>query len=372
MGSNQLYQRSGRKIAMQPFHRIKSFFIGRFFSLLLFIFCFDSVMSAPVDSVGQEQVTQLIALMSDIKNENYVRSTDTVKLIQIDEEIIIENGECFNCHGQAKYEYFNTWDEKNVHALMNPYYVLDSLTFYEANHGNFRCIDCHSADYTDWPHDGELRMEWISTCMDCHEDDEDYADYHFTSVNEEFELSVHADKFEDAFTCWACHDAHSYKVNARDNMSVADVIVYDNGICLNCHSGNDKMILLSDNQPDIIKVHEWLPNQKLHFQTVRCIECHTQINDSLLVAHNIQPKEDAVKRCVSCHSSNSLLSASLYRYTLTSKYEPFGFINPAVLETAYVIGATRNKYLDFVSLMLFGLTVLGIIIHIVLRIVSMI
>ena len=43
-----------------------------------------------------------------------------------------------------------------------------------------------------------------------------------------------------------------------------------------------------------MQTHEWLPNETLHFQNVRCIECHTQINDSILVAHLVLPKEKAL------------------------------------------------------------------------------
>jgi hypothetical protein len=44
-----------------------------------------------------------------------------------------------------------------------------------------------------------------------------------------------------------------------------------------------------------MKTHEWLPNQQLHFGSVRCIECHAVIQKDILVAHQIKPKEKAVK-----------------------------------------------------------------------------
>jgi len=287
---------------------------------------------------------------------------------EIEQEVIDDNGICFNCHGGKKYTYFNTWDERDVNALMNPYYVIDSLVYYDANHKTFRCSDCHSPDYETFPHDGELRMEWISTCMDCHEGDDDYKKYHFETIQEEFAKSAHSDKYDDVFTCWMCHDAHSYKLNARSELPIEDVIVYDNAICLGCHVGADRLSLLSDKEFDILEDHEWLPNQRLHFQNVRCIECHSELNDSLLVAHKILPKDDAVKKCVECHTTNSLLTASLYKFRLMNKYKPYGFSNPEILEVAYVIGATRNYFLDTISIVVFLIIMVGILIHASLRI----
>ena len=81
-------------------------------------------------------------------------------------ENVIENQKCFQCHGKLFYYYYNDWIEKDVRARMNPYYVLDSVEFYTSNHPTFNCVDCHSMDYEEFPHDGTLRMEPIYTCMD--------------------------------------------------------------------------------------------------------------------------------------------------------------------------------------------------------------
>jgi hypothetical protein len=130
--------------------------------------------------------------------------------------------------------------------------------------------------------------------------------------------------------------------------------------------------LISDKpKPNIIDKHDWLPNQSRHFQNVRCIECHARAADSLLVPHNIQPKEKAVKMCVECHSKNSLLLESLYHYNRSKiNATSLGFENEIILNSSYVIGANRNSYLNIISLIIFALVLGGILMHVTFRIVK--
>ena len=159
-----------------------------------------------------------------------------------------------------------------------------------------------------------------------------------------------------------CHDAHSYKVKAT-------TIEYDNSICLSCHANNKKYnLILNKHNPNLIEKHEWLPNQQVHFQNVRCIECHARVNDSILIAHNVQPKSKAVKRCVECHSTNSLLRQTLYKYQSKEQISRKGFFNAVILNKSYVIGATRNYFLNVASVIMLIIILLGIIIHVYLRI----
>ena len=286
----------------------------------------------------------------------------------IDPAIVQENGECFNCHGHEKYYYYNDWVEKDIKERMNPYYIIDSVKFYQSNHKTFRCIDCHSMDYTEFPHDRQLRMEPLYECMDCHGWDDTWAQYNFEKIDEEYQKSVHNTKHTEEFSCWMCHDPHTYKLNARSNLSITEVISYDNEICLSCHADRDKYQLISSKtNPNILDTHDWLPNQEAHFRHVRCIECHTKVQDTILVAHNILPKEKAVRNCVECHSDNSLLMASLYRYEVAERRNKLGFLNGAILSEAYVIGANSNPLLKKLSIAIFVLVLLAIGVHAFLR-----
>lgn len=279
---------------------------------------------------------------------------------------------CLHCHGESLYSFENEWTEEMDTRIMNPFYRVDREEFYQSNHYNFRCTDCHSSDYEAFPHSGELRMEPAYTCMDCHEGDDDYAHFKFEVIQEEFEKSVHYEGYEFTFSCWKCHNPHSYKTMVRDsNSRLLEVIEVSNSMCLECHDGGDKYLVIKNEEiPSMTESHKWLPNQKQHFKKVRCLECHVPVGEKLLVGHNIMPKEQAVRRCVECHSSNSLLMATLYKHNNIENRKKAGFLNAVILNESYVIGANRNYVLNLISIVVFGFTMLIIIFHVILRIRS--
>jgi hypothetical protein len=278
-----------------------------------------------------------------------------------------ENEHCFKCHGQSNYEYMNENLGRFVKAPMFSERVVKRNEFYESNHGSFSCTDCHSAEYTEFPHKGELRMESKFNCMDCHGGDENYAHFQFEEIEEGYQNSVHYKLEEEGFSCWKCHDPHSYKINIRNTENLRETILYDNNICLHCHSDFERFRLLSDREEsNIIEKHDWLPNQSSHFKSVRCIECHSSINNNILVSHDIRPKTEAVRLCNECHSQNSLLMASLYKFK-SREQRSDGFFNGIILNESYVIGANRNEYLNLLSLIIFGVVLAIIGVHIIFR-----
>lgn len=285
-------------------------------------------------------------------------------------EVAAENETCMKCHGHSMYFYFNDWIEREVKERMNPYFIIDSARYYISNHKSFFCTDCHSMDYENFPHSGELRMEEKYACLDCHGGDDTYAEFQFERIDEEFRESVHSTKHNEEFTCWMCHNPHSYKINARNTQNLKETIIYDNEICLSCHADIDKYQLITTMvNPNILEKHDWLPNKALHFANVRCVECHAEIENDILVAHNVKSKEEAVKNCVECHSANSILMASLFKYQAVERRNELGFFNAAILNDTYIIGANRNYYLNMLSFIFFGFVLFGIIVHSTLRIV---
>jgi hypothetical protein len=119
-----------------------------------------------------------------------------------------------------------------------------------------------------------------------------------------------------------------------------------------------------------VKVHSWLPNQELHFSHVRCIECHTEVNDSLMVSHDILPKEKALRNCVECHTTNSRLKASLYKYQNLQARAGNGKLNTVLSNESYIIGAHQSPFLKLLSIIIFLATLAGVITHIVFRITN--
>ena len=275
---------------------------------------------------------------------------------------------CLRCHANQYYTLTDSATGKTVKEQMYAPIRIDTVAFHQSNHKNFTCTDCHSTDFETFPHPVSLRFEDMWACLDCHGGDEKYAKYHFEEIDSEFQKSVHYVNTKGEFTCWDCHNPHTYKINVRNSTNILQTIAYDNDICLSCHSDFSRFQLLTNRKEiNLIQKHDWLPNQALHFGRVRCIECHTNAHDSILVSHQILPKEKAVKRCVECHSSNSLLTASLYKYRTKENRAQAGFLNAIILNNSFVIGANRNVFLNRISIILFSLAVLGVIIHLILR-----
>jgi len=278
---------------------------------------------------------------------------------------------CLQCHGNEYYTFENPVTGLTEKKRMNPYLQMDSLGFKHGEHGAFSCDDCHSPDYGTYPHNSDLKLEAKYSCLDCHGGDPAYAHLHFDEIELEAMSSIHAEKLGDAFKCEMCHSPHTNRlVASSQKYGIRDIVAFDNGMCLSCHGdGNRYQTFVNHEQPVLEKIHAWLPNQSLHFKNVRCIECHTSRNDTMMVAHNILPKEQAVKRCAECHSTNSLLQDKLYKYLSTEARSEKGFAS-AFQNKSYVIGKNRYKALNKISLVIFGLVLAGVGLHTFLRVIK--
>ncbi len=282
-----------------------------------------------------------------------------------------DNKHCLKCHSSQSFTIFNKLTEHNQRRLMNPLYILDTVQIKTGVHHSFSCTDCHSYEYETYPHNGDLKLEQLMTCIDCHGGDETYASYQFERIEDEFKKSVHFKISDGQFTCSKCHNQHYYKATARNSDNIKEIVKFSNDMCFSCHNNMIKYQLVSENQnPQLVQVHDWLPNQALHFEHVRCIECHTIVADSLNVSHNIRKKEDALKLCVECHSANSMLQASLYKYKNIQARSEDGTFNSIISNSSYVIGAYQNPILNLLSLIIFIATLVGISIHLIFRIIK--
>jgi hypothetical protein len=276
-----------------------------------------------------------------------------------------DNEACFKCHGEVKYILEDKEVGRSATKRMAPCKIIEREKFYASEHKSFACTDCHSYEFTTFPHSMDTRFEEKLVCMDCHGYDESFAQYHFEEIELEFSESIH--NIAD-FDCWSCHDPHSYKAFMRNADDLEEAILFDNSMCLRCHADYDRFSQKTEREEIIIvESHDWLPNQTAHFASVRCIECHTEINDSILIAHKILPKEQAVQNCTECHSRDSHLMHTLYKFQIKEGRKA-GFINGVILSDTYVIGANQNVVLNRLSLLIFALTLLVIVFHAALRI----
>jgi hypothetical protein len=249
--------------------------------------------------------------------------------------------------------------------------IIDTNRYYNSNHWDFKCIDCHSDEYYKAPHDTTLKNSKLNTCLDCHADDENTAKYHFDKIESAFHKSIHYRKDSVIFSCWSCHDAHYNKAHERNTEEgILKTVSYDNEMCMHCHNDPGYFTSINKQCKDINEMHEWLPYMENHFKNVRCIDCHAEIDDTILVDHNIQPKANSVRECAVCHSTNSILLKTLYERRPIKNVNKYGFFNYILMNEQYVIGANRNYILNILSIILFGFVVFVIFLHIVVRLVQ--
>ena len=283
----------------------------------------------------------------------------TIIQAQDEPEMPESNGICLKCHGHKYYSFYNEYKGLTERKLMNPYFVIDSMNYINGEHASHACTDCHLEEYQTYPHEARLKLEPKPTCLDCHD---------FEKIAQEVQKSVHVKAFGEHFHCELCHDPHSNKLVKSD---MEELVIYNNNRCLSCHNNVDKYhIFTTHENPQILKTHDWLPNQALHFTRVRCVECHTAVSDTSDNVHCIVPKEQAVHNCNECHSANSSLRDKLYKHQVKQDRIEFNFYRSFILNDAYIIGANRNKIVNQITLLIFGLTFLGILIHTILRIIK--
>ncbi len=282
-----------------------------------------------------------------------------------------ENAVCFRCHGNMFFMEQNEALGEQRFRKMFKGLIIDSVKYYESNHWSFVCTDCHSYDYHTYPHSPELHFEVMPVCMDCHEGDDNVAKYNFDAIAEEFEKSHHTHLSNYPYTCWSCHEPHSFQMEVRTNEPITKLVAHDNGMCLNCHSvvsAGD--ILLGIRIDSLMITHSWLPNAENHLRNVRCLECHAEIREDVMVAHNILPSKQAVNTCEECHSSDSRLLHTLYKYQIQEGRMKRGFLGAMSTSDSFVVGASRNAKLNLFSLIIFGGLALFVMVHVFFRIIK--
>jgi hypothetical protein len=276
------------------------------------------------------------------------------------------NGECIACHTEQAL-LFPPRAGLDLEGLADA--LMDPFAFEQSQHAGMACKTCHSKGYQDYPHEA-LAAEAILGCPECHAKEA-------FRVQAQFADSVHARNLSDEFSCSSCHDPHRDRV-ARDLADASKVVAQDNGKCLECHNSDQRFAELgvtlpeTKTRPDIDKIHEWLPNTERHWQAVRCIECHTpqSTHSKLAVNHQILDAEEAERNCTVCHSQDSALNLRLYRWQTEQDISKLGFLNSTILGDSYVIGATRNVYLDRLAYWLVALLLAALAMHGVVRVIG--
>jgi len=283
-------------------------------------------------------------------------------------KVVQGNMECLSCHGAATSAAVpavvidparpsgpsaGRTPDADERVARQKALVIDRGQYETSVHADVSCKDCH-AD----PHGGQgVRV----SCPQCHRT-------HDASVVPEVARSVHAAAHLPGFTCFSCHDPHNVRKAA--SLGTERTIAHrDNSMCLGCHGDDARYARFSAKpRPDLLAVHSWQPNPALHWAAVRCIDCHTPEKPGGAISHEILPKAKAERFCVDCHSTDSSLMTRLYRHEVeTQRVNAAGFVHAYILTQAYVVGVTRNRYLDGASMILLAGVVVALAGHGLLR-----
>ncbi|NQU84826.1 MAG: hypothetical protein HQ541_03615, partial [Mariniphaga sp.] len=86
--------------------------------------------------------------------------------------------------------------------------------------------------------------------------------------------------------------------------------------------------------------------------------------------HNIESKDKAVRKCVECHTTESRLKASLYKYQNLQVRSEGGAINSMISNDSYIFGMQGSPFLKLLSVIIFLATLAGVAIHLAFRIIK--
>lgn len=273
---------------------------------------------------------------------------------------------CLSCHIHNA-----SLESQYSKSLVNYENSVHGKAILKGNQNAAVCVDCHgthklqkSTKPDSWIH----QFNVPNVCGKCHD-----------KVSTEYMASIHGqalkNKNKDVPGCSYCHGEHNvqqvpdvpHEVFSKTGMKFNVIVDNKMVFCVACHS--DEKLMSKYKLATIEKAHQWIPSQKVHWETVRCVDCHSSHQPPNL-SHNILPPDRTVKKCEECHAMNSILMTTLYRHEKQLSREKYGFINGTILSDAYVIGTTRNVYLNAISIGIFILTLAGIFTHATLRFVS--
>ncbi|HEY2773265.1 MAG TPA: cytochrome c3 family protein [Candidatus Binatia bacterium] len=240
--------------------------------------------------------------------------------------------------------------------------VVDQFRYLSSVHGQQACDLCHEKGFSTFPHDSD--QSTVKDCTDCHEGSEPHD---WDGIAGAVAGSVHENKVP-LLRCTTCHSPHYFSPASRVTNLLAGMTIA-NESCVACHvdeaSRDDPKLALAA----LAKKHTRLIHAEVHLRSSPCIACHTDLKGrpttSSLEApmHKILPAREALADCVACHASNTLLATELYTHEATLQRSEKGWLNSVLFNTAYVTGATRQVWLDWATLGLAVLVVLGVAAH---------
>jgi len=208
---------------------------------------------------------------------------------------------CKGCHLKNPQNQFSK-------ALINYDKSVHGAAIRNGNKNAAVCIDCHGVHNLKKaanPQSSVNHFRIPEVCGKCH-----------ISIAREYLTSIHGMSLKkgnsDSPGCTYCHGEHSIKpmevvtekIITENQMNFNTITSNKMVFCVGCHS--NEQLMKKYNISTIQKAHEWLPSKSAHWETVRCVDCHSSYEPPNL-SHNILPPGMTIKKCENCHSKNSIL-----------------------------------------------------------------
>jgi hypothetical protein len=235
--------------------------------------------------------------------------------------------------------------------------AIDPAQFAASVHGALDCSTCHTEGVSQFPH--ARNRPAMPDCVDCHSGTAT-PPIDFDKIVQEVRASVHVKIVDAAFRCTNCHSPHYFLPARRLKNAAAATLVFNAG-CLGCHAAADTPALTQLAFEKLSAKHRLFPHALLHLQRNACIECHSPRGRRSW--HEILPKSEALKDCTACHGKTSLLVSKLYLSLALPAPTDNGWVNAILFNDVYLTGATRNRWLDWGTLALTCITLLGVGAH---------
>jgi thiosulfate reductase cytochrome b subunit len=257
---------------------------------------------------------------------------------------------CLGCHGEP---------EAGPHPDSPRFWRFSPGAWNGGAHAGLACEDCHlpldDEAFEDIPH--AIDRENMPACVDCHGGD-------FEQIREEVQASVHGVRAVETFDCVLCHDPHGIPVSGAD-VPAAERVAAANRPCRECHTMVERFQLFAGPGEELRNIsHDWHPRARSHGRIIPCVCCHTPADH--VGVHEILPREKAERSCDACHRAESPIAVKFLGEPDRSTW----VTQPILFENAYVTGAVRNRLADGIILGLMAFTLLGIMGHGLLRIVT--
>lgn len=238
----------------------------------------------------------------------------------------------------------------------------------EGNTDSAMCSDCHTSHSVGNTSTATVKQAITESCGDCH--DKAYNSYERTEHGK-----IAAKTGGNTVRCTDCHGSHGVALLST-LPDTREKVKADNKMCIACHNSDlafakfaplkpgqkaDDKNALKEPRPNLDQIHKWLPNAQLHWNSVRCVDCHTAAAEEQ--SHEILNDKKAERKCVTCHTRDSALATRLYRHLAEEEEQKYGFANSIILANSYVIGATRHPLLDGLIMAAAALMLIGVLGH---------